>query len=67
MAPIPATVIPKIIASTSLLNQIVTCKYQFGLPLYRQETMLSDIGIELSRQTMSSDIGIELSRQTMSS
>jgi len=36
------------------LSQIITCKYQFGLPLYRQETMLSDIGIELSRQTMSS-------------
>jgi transposase len=54
MAPMPATPIPKSIASTSLLSQIITCKYQFGLPLYRQETMLSDIGIELSRQTMSS-------------
>ena len=54
MAPMPATPIPKSIASASLLSQIITCKYQFGLPLYRQETMLSDIGIELSRQTMSS-------------
>ncbi|WP_041394898.1 IS66 family transposase [Photobacterium profundum] len=54
MAPMPATPIPKSIATASLLSQIITCKYQFGLPLYRQETMLSDIGIELSRQTMSS-------------
>lgn len=53
-APVPATPIPKSIATPSLLSQIITCKYQFGLPLYRQETMLTDIGIELSRQTMSS-------------
>lgn len=54
MALMPATPIPKSIATASLLSQIITCKYQFGLPLYRQETMLSDIGIALSRQTMSS-------------
>ncbi|PCK29581.1 IS66 family transposase zinc-finger binding domain-containing protein, partial [Pseudoalteromonas piscicida] len=53
-APIPAVPIPKSIATASLLSQLITCKYQFGLPLYRQETMLGDIGIELSRQTMSS-------------
>ena len=50
----PATPIPKSIATPSLLSQIISCKYQFGLPLNRQETMFSDIGIELSRQTMSS-------------
>jgi len=54
MAPMPATPIPKSMATPSLLSQIITYKYQFGLPLYRQETMFSDIGIELSRQTMSS-------------
>jgi transposase/molybdopterin converting factor small subunit len=53
-APMPAAPIPKSIATASLLSQIITCKYQFGLPLYRQETMLGDMGIELSRQTMSS-------------
>ena len=53
-AKMPATVIPKSIATPSLLSQIITCKYQFGLPLYRQETLFADIGIELSRQTMSS-------------
>jgi len=53
-AKMPATPIPKSIATPSLLSQIIMCKYQFGLPLYRQETLFSDIGIELSRQTMSS-------------
>ncbi len=53
-AQMPATPIPKSIATPSLLSQIITCKYQFGLPLNRQETMFTDIGIELSRQTMSS-------------
>lgn len=49
-----ATAISKSIATPSLLSQIIMCKYQFGLPLYRQETLFADIGIELSRQTMSS-------------
>jgi len=53
-ATMPATPIPKSIATPSLLSQIISCKYQFGLPLNRQETMFSDIGLELSRQTMSS-------------
>jgi len=53
-APMPATPIPKSIATPSLLSQIIACKYQFGLPLNRQETLFTDIGIELSRQTMSS-------------
>ena len=57
----PATPIPKSIATPSLLSQIISCKYQFGLPLYRQETMFRDIGIELSRQTMSSWIAAQCS------
>tara|TARA_R110001583_G_scaffold157548_1_gene309477 strand:- start:27 stop:1595 length:1569 start_codon:yes stop_codon:yes gene_type:complete len=52
-ASMPGTPIPKSMATSSLLSQIITSKYQFGLPLYRQETLFSDIGIELSRQTMS--------------
>ncbi|XOV77538.1 MAG: IS66 family transposase [Aestuariibacter sp.] len=49
--PAPA-IIPKGIATPSLLSQIVTSKYQYGLPLYRQESMFSQYGIELSRKTM---------------
>lgn len=50
-SPAPA-IIPKGIATPSLLSQIVTSKYQYGLPLYRQESMFSQYGIKLSRKTM---------------
>lgn len=50
-APVPASVIPKGYATPSLLSQIITSKYQFGLPLYRQEAMFKQYGIELSRKT----------------
>ena len=45
-------IIPKGIATPSLLSQIATSKYQYGLPLYRQESMFKQYGIELSRKTM---------------
>ena len=51
-APVPAAIIPKGITTPSLLSQIVTNKYQYGLPLYRQEAMFKQYGIELSRKTM---------------
>lgn len=53
-APMPSTPIPKSMATPSLLSHINTCKYQFGLPLYRQETLFADIGVVLNRKTMSS-------------
>lgn len=53
VAPMPLTPIPKGIATASLLSQLITAKYQYGLPLYRQESMFNDYGISLSRQTMS--------------
>ncbi|PHR80488.1 MAG: IS66 family transposase [Colwellia sp.] len=53
IAPMPSTPIPKGIATASLLSQLITAKYQYALPLYRQETMFNDYGISLSRQTMS--------------
>ena len=51
-APVPHSVIPKGYATPSLLSQIITSKYQYGLPLYRQEAMFKQHGIELSRKTM---------------
>jgi transposase len=51
-APMPKAIIPKGIATASLLSQIVTSKYQYGLPLYRQEALFRQYGIELSRKTM---------------
>jgi len=52
-APVPGSPIPKSFATASLLSQIITSKYQYGLPLYRQESLFKEYGIDLSRQTMS--------------
>lgn len=52
-APAPKSPIPKGIATPSLLSQIITSKYQYGLPLHRQEAMFNQYGIDLSRKTMS--------------
>ena len=52
-APVPVSPIPKSFATPSLLSQIITNKYQYALPLYRQESLFKQYGIELSRQTMS--------------
>jgi len=53
IAPVPLSAIPKSIATPSLLSQIITSKYQYSLPLYRQEAMFKQHGIELNRKTMS--------------
>ncbi len=53
IASVPSSPIPKSMATPSLLSQIITSKYQFSLPLYRQETMFKQHGIELNRKTMS--------------
>ncbi|WP_420827975.1 IS66 family transposase [Marinomonas algarum] len=52
-AAMPVSIIPKGIATPSLLSQVITGKFQYSLPLYRQESMFKQYGIELSRQTMS--------------
>ncbi|MFQ3311343.1 MAG: transposase [Colwellia sp.] len=53
ITPRPATPFPKGIATSSLLSQIISAKYQYGLPLYRQESMFNEWGIELNRKIMS--------------
>ncbi len=52
-APLPPSPIPKSIATPSLLSQVITSKYQYALPLYRQESLFKQYGIELNRKTMS--------------
>ena len=54
IAPVPRSPIPKGIATATLLSQIITSKYQYALPLYRQESMFKQYGIRLSRKTMAS-------------
>ena len=53
IAPVPTSPIPKSIATPSLLSQIITSKYQYSLPLHRQEIMFKQHGIDLNRKTMS--------------
>jgi len=53
IAPVPPSIIPRSIASASLLSYIMIQKYQDHLPYYRQEVQFERIGIEISRQDMS--------------
>ena len=53
IAPLVASIIPRSIASASLLSYIMIHKYQDHLPFYRQELQFRRIGIEISRQDMS--------------
>jgi transposase len=50
--PPPVTILPKSMASASLIAYIVIAKYMDGLPLYRQEAIFNRIGVELTRQSM---------------
>ena len=50
--PAPESLLPKSFATESLLTSIILGKYQYALPLYRQETLFTQSGIELSRTTM---------------
>ena len=52
-APVPPAIIPRSIASASLLSCIMIHKYQDHLPFYRQELQFQRIGFEISRQDMS--------------
>lgn len=51
-AALPAQPIPKSLASPGLLAHITVSKYQDALPLYRQETILQRIGIDIPRATL---------------
>lgn len=50
-AALPAQPIPKSMASPGLLAHIAVCKYVDGLPLYRQETILNRINVDIPRGT----------------
>ncbi len=46
IAPAPSTQIPRSFATASLLSQIIISKNLYALPLYRQECMFKQYGIE---------------------
>ena len=51
-ADLPKQPIPKSMASPGLLAHITISKYQDALPLYRQETILRRIGVDIPRATL---------------
>ena len=51
-AALPVQPIPKSLASPGLLAHISVSKYQDALPLYRQETILQRIGVDIPRATL---------------
>ncbi len=52
-AQMPSPLFPKSYASPSIVAYIMNQKYVEGLPLYRQESQLKYLGVDLSRQTLS--------------
>lgn len=52
VAPALPSIVPKGIATSSLLAHIVTAKFADGLPLYRQEEQFERIGVSIPRSTM---------------
>jgi transposase len=52
IAPVEPSIIPKGIASASLLGTIFTQKFETHLPYYRQEKQFEQIGVTISRQDM---------------
>ncbi|NTW37257.1 MAG: IS66 family transposase, partial [Syntrophobacteraceae bacterium] len=54
IAPPPAELIPKGLATAGLVAYIAIAKYCDALPLYRQEKIFARYGVELTRSTMAS-------------
>jgi transposase len=52
LAALPLSIIPKSMATPSLLAQLMTAKFVDSLPFYRQEKQFQRLGIELSRNNM---------------
>ena len=49
----PIQPIPGSIAGPQLLAKIISDKFNYGLPLYRQEKRLQQLGIDIARKTLS--------------
>ncbi|MBW9159327.1 MULTISPECIES: IS66 family transposase [Clostridium] len=49
----PNSLLYKSMASNELISHVINLKYQYALPLYRQETYFDMLGANLSRQTLS--------------
>jgi transposase len=63
-APAPKALLPKTMASPSLVAYMIIAKFMDGLPLYRQEKIYARIGVALTRQSMARWL-IEVSQKLM--
>lgn len=52
-AAVPAALLPRCLATASMLAHVATSKFCDGLPLYRQEEVMAREGVTVSRATMS--------------
>lgn len=52
IAPVPARIIPKSIATPGLLAHVLTGKFVDHLPFYRQEKMFARLGVDIGRATL---------------
>jgi transposase len=52
IAPVPARIIPKSIATPGLLAHVLTGKFVDHMPFYRQEKMFARLGVDIGRATL---------------
>lgn len=52
IAPVPERMLPKSLASSRLLAQVMTSKFCDALPFYRQENVFARTGIDIGRASM---------------
>ncbi len=53
IAPVPPQIIPKGIATPSLLAQVFTSKFVDAMPFYRQTKLFARLGVDIPRHSMS--------------
>lgn len=61
--PMPPEVMPRSLADVSLIAKVLTSKFHFGMPFFRQEEELATCGFGVDRGTMSrwaEDVGMTL-------
>ena len=56
VAPVPARIIPRGLLSEAAQAWVITSKYQFGLPLYRQAVLLKRFGGDLANNTLAAGV-----------
>jgi transposase len=56
VTPAPVRIIPRGLLTESALAWIITGKYQYGMPLYRQATLLRRFGGDISSNTLAASV-----------